>query len=122
MLQAAANRVLQLLYYDLSTGFSGSEKLYSYARTHGITRRQVKTFLHSQEVYTKFRQKRQKFSRVPFRISYLTEYEYADLSDLRNISQFNSGFNYLLFVCEGLSRFLWVYKLMTKSGIEMAAV
>jgi hypothetical protein len=61
-----------------------------------------------------------KFLRKPVKILGIDDLWQADLTILDAFSKVNSGYKYLLVVIDCFSKFAWVKKLKTKSGLEVA--
>ncbi|XP_054283126.1 uncharacterized protein LOC129000373 [Macrosteles quadrilineatus] len=85
------------------------------------TKRQtVLDWLRTQDTYTLHRPVRKRFARNRYVVFGPDELWQADLNDMRGLSSFNDGVNYLLTVIDVFSKRLYVIALKTKSGKEVA--
>src|SRR5262249_32676961 len=83
--------------------------------------KQVQNWLDSQTVYQLHRPARKIFPRRRVRVRNVDQEWMLDLAFLKNIQKANSGYRYLLFAIDILSRYLWLEPMKTKSGPSAAA-
>ena len=116
-------RLLDSIYLDPAhpASFGGPEKLYAAARKKDadLTRSHVREFLTSKEPYTLFRRNRIKFSRLRIRVKGINRILGVDLADMQKLASSNENFRYFAVCVDCYSRYLWIYKLKTKSGPEV---
>ncbi|XP_054272639.1 uncharacterized protein LOC128992920 [Macrosteles quadrilineatus] len=84
------------------------------------TRKVVLDWLRTQDTYTLHKPVRKRFARNRYVIFGPDELWQADLNDMRGLSAFNDGINYLLTAIDVFSKRLYVVPLKTKSGAEVA--
>lgn len=115
---------LKSLYYDLSkdSAYSSIQNLTLRAREYEITPDEVRSWLLSQDAYTRFRPARQHFSLNFYNIRALRDVFEIDLCDMQKYAEFNDCFKYFMTIIDCLSRFVWVYPLKTKTANEVATV
>lgn len=80
----------------------------------------IKRYLNANKTYSLHKQRRKKFKRRRIITHYPLQIIQMDLIDVRNISRFNYGWNYILNVVDCFSKFVWLRKLRTKNGLEVA--
>ena len=114
---------LKRLYYSLEepSSYSSARILHQAAKKQGltITLDQVKSWLRKQVTYTRHKKYRLTFPRrkvLTLRIDYCWS---ADLISVDSLSNYNSGYNYILTVIDLFSKKLWLRKLKKKSTVEM---
>lgn len=114
----AHHKSLEKLYSDPRhpAGFSNVDVLYRYAKPQGITRKEVKEFLQSQEPYTLHRKARKRFPRNRILVNEIDEQWEIDLADLPSLTQQNEGYRYLFCCIDVLSKYAWVLALKRKTG------
>lgn len=117
--------VLNKWYYDPShPGFyAGINKLYRLARNRfpTVSRDDIEKWLASQETYRRYRFVRRKFKRNPIIAYYIDEKWECDIADLRYLSRQNSGYKFILYAIDVLSRYAFAEPMKTKSSPEVAA-
>jgi transposase InsO family protein len=80
------------------------------------TKKEVKEWLQTQDVYTLHTPTRRRFPRRQV-VVYGTDHQWqADLVDLGKLASYNKGFKYLLTCIDVLSRYAWVVPLKDKTG------
>ena len=115
------NAILENYYFNAGNpaAFSGPQKLYKvlskkYPGLFGLG--YIKKWLNNQDSYSIQRQVRHRFKTPNVRVSGIDEQFQADLADVSNLSKDNSGTNYLLFVIDVFSKYLWVLPLKDKTA------
>ena len=115
------NAILENYYFNAGNpaAFSGPQKLYKvlskkYPGLFGLG--YIKKWLNNQDSYSIQRQVRHRFKTPNVRVSGIDEQFQADLADVSNLSKENSGTNYLLFVIDVFSKYLWVLPLKDKTA------
>ena len=103
-------------------GFSSVTKLYSEGKKTipNLTLKDVKSFLKTQDSFTQYGNVHTKYVKRPVYVSRPGIYLSADLGDFRNLSKYNKGVNYLLFILDVFSRKLNVYPLKDKKTSTVA--
>ena len=103
-------------------GFSSVAKLYSEGKKNipNLTLKDVKSFLKTQDSFTQYGNVHTKYVKRPVYVSRPGIYLSADLGDFRNLSKYNKGVNYLLFILDVFSRKLNVYPLKDKKTSTVA--
>lgn len=114
--------LLQNIYttVDHEAGYSHPEKLYKAVKEYGITKKHVKNFLSTQKSYTVHKKANYKYKRRQTTSPRINNLFQADLMIMDKIYRQNSHFKVLLVVIDVLSRYLYVYPLKSKSGLEVA--
>lgn len=82
-------------------------------------RQAVEDWLRTQETYTLHKPVRKRFPRNKYLVNRPNELWQADLNDMRGLSQYNDGINYLLTVIDVFSKYLYVKPLRKKAGAEV---
>lgn len=108
------------VYYDPTnpSGFSGAQSLVSSVKTFH-TGDVVKEWLKKQDAYTIHKPVTKHFTRNRYIVNNIFELWQADLCDMRNISQYNDGVNYILTVIDVFSKVAWVKTLKLKTGASV---
>ena len=107
------NKILENTYLNLSKAGAcvGPDKLHRVLESKGIAhigKHKVRKWLLSQDDYSLRRELRHSFRKVRVVVSGI-EYQFdMDLSDVSSISDENDGIQYLLFVIDIFSKYLWV--------------
>ena len=116
------------IYYDPTNpgSFGGVDPLVralnrNKKKKGGNTKRQVIDWLRTQDTYTLHKPVRKRFPRNRYVVFGPNELWQADLNDMRGLSQYNDGVNYLLTVIDVFSKRLYMEPLKRKSGDEVAA-
>lgn len=109
---------LEQLYYDPShsAGFSGARNLKEASEYKG---KAIDEWLQAQDTYTLHKPARKKFQRNKYIVYGINELWQCDLNDLRGISQYNNGYNYILTVIDVFSKMLYVRVLKQKIPSEV---
>ncbi|MCG8046160.1 MAG: transposase family protein, partial [Candidatus Thiodiazotropha endolucinida] len=120
------DKLLEEYYFNaINPGaFSGPQKLFRVLNKKYPGRFSflyIKNWLNNQDAYSIQRQVRRKFKTPNVRVSSIDEQFQADLADVSNISKFNSGIHYLLFVIDVFSKYLWVKPLKNKTAKSVIA-
>lgn len=84
------------------------------------SRKNIKSYLESQDVYTKHKFTRQKFVRRKVMAPYKNYLWQADLIDMKKFSRSNKGYKWILCVIDVLSKFAYAKCLYNKTGTEVA--
>ena len=112
--------LLHEIYYDSNNpaSYGGVRKLYRNARLRNpnITYKKVKEWLSGELAYTLHKPVRKNFKRNPIVVSAIDEQWQADLVDMQEFSQQNSGYKYILTVIDIFSKYAWAIPLKDKSG------
>jgi hypothetical protein len=113
---------MEQLYYnpDEPTSYAGAAPLVRAARKKQIKRRQVTDWLQTQDTYTLHKPARKRFTRNPYIVFKPFELWQADLNDMRGLSKYNDGVNYLLTVIDVFSKRLYVRSLKKKDGNDVS--
>ena len=114
-------KVLSDIYYNVSNpaSYSGKQQLIVAAKAKGIDKESVEEWLKSQDTYTLFKPRKQKFSRLSIIVDHVDDQWQADLLDMSWFSRYNEGIKFLLVVIDCLSRYAWVRPLKNKSAISV---
>ena len=117
------DKILREVYYKVRSpgSLAGVDAVYRAAkeRNKKITRRIVAKWLKSQETYTLHKPARRKFRRGKIIVSGIDQRWQADLVDLRSLSKFNDGINYLNVVIDVFSKYAWVVPMRNKKGVDL---
>jgi len=105
------------VYYDPRhpAGFGGKS---------GLTKlfgKKADEWLRDQETYTLHAPVRKRFTRNFYRVSGIDDTWQADLCDMRHLSKYNDGYNYILTVIDLFSKHAWAVALKNKSAETLAA-
>jgi len=115
---------LRYAYYNTTSpaAFSGIKELYKFAKKHrkSITRKQVKTWLEKQNVYTLHKPVKQRLPRSRVVATGMDTDWQADLCDMKAVAKHNRGIQYLLTVIDVLSKFAWVVPTLNKTAAAVA--
>ena len=116
----AAHKILDTLYTDSRSvaGFAGVRKLYEEGKKifPKLKVSDVQTYLTSQATHTEYGRQRFRFLKRPVFTSKPELCMTADLADFQNLSEFNEGFKYVLFVLDYFSRKLTIYTVKDKKS------
>ena len=118
------NEYLDTVYTnpELSGAFTGPAKFYNWLKLHGEykpTLKYVKKWLQGVESYTLHREIKRRFTRNKVYVSEIDELWQADLAFFENISKYNDGYKYVLYVIDVLSRYSWARPLKSKKPTEV---
>ena len=99
----------------------GVEALYQRCKLNGlpVSRKDVKSVLKKEEVYTLHKPKRTHYSRNPTIVSDIDKQWQVDLADMQKVSRQNSGFNYILAVIDCFSKTAWAIPVKKKDSKNM---
>ena len=104
--------------------FSGVSKFYNFVKTKypNVSRKEVQKFLETSDPYTLHKQKKRvkKFRRIYIK-SWMYQFS-GDLVEMRNYSQYNHGYNYILNVINCFSKKVYSFPLKRKTGAEVAPI
>lgn len=102
-------------YYDPSTGLQSAVKLYDKLKDKGITLKQIKDFINSQEVYQlhKTSQKIKKY--FPISAGHENEIMQIDLADFSDIYTTNSNYKFLFCAIDVFTRKSYVVPMKNKT-------
>ena len=113
--------ILEKYYYTASNpaAFSSAERLYKvldkkYPGT--FSKYFIQKWLDGVDSYSVQKQVRHKFKTLQVRVNSIDAQFEADLSYVGNLAKENDGVNYLLFVIDVFSRFLWIEPLKDKTA------
>lgn len=111
---------LARVYYNTThpAGFSGSAHL-KQAFKDKFSQKNVGDWLESQETYTLHKPVRKRFPRNQYTVYRINELWQCDLNDLRGISKYNNGYNYILTVIDVFSKMLYARALKKKTPDEV---
>jgi transposase InsO family protein len=112
---------LRDIYYNPKTGYQSAERLYQKALAEGlgVTRKQVKLWLKTQDTYTRYKPivRRHKFRQTS--VGYLGEQIQMDLVDMSKYRNKNKGYNWILTAVELLSRYAFTVPVLRKDTNNM---
>lgn len=115
--------VLEKIYYNPGEAgsFGGVEPLFREAskRWKTLTRKNVKEWLVDQEAYTLHKSARVRFKRNKIIVADVDDQWQADLTDMQQLSKYNSGYKYILTAIDVFSRHAWAVALKDKTGAEV---
>lgn len=100
---------------DHPGSFGGVNAVYQ-ALKGRVKRKDVKSWLQSNDTYTLHKPVRHKFRRNRVIVGGIDEQFQADLVDLQSLVKFNNGYRFLLTCIDIFSKFAWVIPLKDKSG------
>ena len=108
-------RLLRGIYYTLSHpgAFGGASRLQKYS---GLSLKKCREFLESSKVWTKFKQRRSKYSRLSVKSLGLNHVWSIDVAYMDKLASENKGVTYLLVSVDALSRYLRVQPMVSKSA------
>lgn len=109
---------MEKIYYDPSNPGSFSS-IGNLARAAGVSIKNAKKWLQSQDVYTLHRLGRKNFPRNRYTVDNIDDLWEADLCSLATLSEYNDGYNYILTVIDVFSKYAWVVPLKTKHNVNV---
>lgn len=111
-------KLLREIYYSPKAGLMSVKKIFDKVKKHGITIKQVVTFLKRQRLYQIVTQSIGKpfMPIIPKRGQY-----FADLMFLQDLETFNNGYGVLLCIINAISRKGFVYPLKNKKTSSVCA-
>ena len=114
-------QLLEQYYYNVNNpgAYSSAKKLYRvlqkrYPNRFSLT--YIQKWLTGVDSYSVLKQVRRKFRTPNVRVTYIDEQFDADLTSVQNIAKENDGINYLLFVIDIFTRYLWIVPLRDKTA------
>ena len=113
------NKILDTLYTDSRSvaGFAGIRKLYDEGKKiPNLKISDVKSYLASQNTHTEYAPRRFRFLKRPVFTPKPEHCMTADLADFQNLSDFNEGVKYVLFVLDYFSRKLTIFPIKDKKS------
>lgn len=107
------------IYYDTShpAGFSGATPLINTVRDK-YSKQSVTKWLQAQDTYTLHKPVRKRFPRNRYVVFAINELWQCDLNDLRGISKYNNGYNYILTVIDVFSKKAYARVLKQKTSTD----
>ena len=111
---------LESIYYNPASSacFAGSAPILKKAIKQYKTS-EVKNWLLTQDPYTLHTPKKKHFPRNKYIVNNIDDLWQVDLAIFKNISQYNGGAQYLMFVIDVFSKHGWVRVLKKKTGKEV---
>ena len=113
-------KLLEKYYNDPKTGLGGVDKLYHRLKSHGITHKDIDTFIKKQEAYQVHHEVK-KATHIPIlsrRIHHNFQIDLMDMSKLKRIKG-NKGYAWILSVIDVYSRRAWAFPLKHKTPKEV---
>ena len=112
---------LRDIYYDPKTGYQSTERLYQKALKDDleVTRNQVKSWLKSQDTYTRYKPIVRKHKFRQTKVNYLGEQIQMDLVDMGSYKNKNKGYYWILTAIEILSRYAFAIPVYRKDTNNM---
>lgn len=92
------------------------------ASGYNISSTEVKDWLLSQDIYTRFHPARKRFPRNFYNIKGIDHVWEWDLNDMSSFSDDNHPYNYFICIICCLSRYVWTFPLKSKTAVEIAQV
>ena len=108
--------LLNKLYFDPKIGYSGINDL---VRKSGLKQKKVKEFLDTVDTYTLHKPIRKKFQTRRVYVKGIDKQWQADLVEMREFSNENDGYNYLLTVIDCFSKYAWAIPIKNKTAEEI---
>lgn len=124
MLSNEEERYLKKIWTDTTqpAAFSGPYKLYQIVKREGkhkIGLQRIKQFLSDIDAYSLQKRVQRKFKRRHIITDSIDTIWDGDLQDVRNISKYNDGIQYILVLQDIFSRFLFTAPLKQKTAAEV---
>ena len=119
------NKYLSRIYFNPSNSlsFSGLEKLWKGIKSENIvSKRQLKLWLRSQDIYTNFHPFTRRFKRPKTVSPKMDYYWQADSAYMTSYWKHNSGYAFFTVFIDIFTRFVWAAPLKTLRSIEMRSV
>jgi transposase InsO family protein len=98
--------------------FTATDALYRAVKGK-VPRKQIRDWLQTQEAYTLHRPARRHFKRNRVIVGGIDQQWQADLADMRNLSKFNDGYQYILTCIDILSKYAWAVPIKQKTGAQL---
>ncbi|CAG2246917.1 unnamed protein product [Mytilus edulis] len=118
------NNLLAPIYYNIEnpSSFSSASKLYHIVNADGkkIGYHKIKRWLNAQDNYSLQKTPRRSFKRLRVYTTGIGNLMDVDLMQVSNLSQWNSGFNFILVAIDCFSRRLWMQASKSKKGVDIA--
>ena len=115
---------LDTIYHDHlnPAGLSSKNNLYKAAKTVYpiIKKRELEDYLINDDVYTLHKPSKKRYPTNIIQAASIDQIWHADLTDLSHISVYNNNTNFILFVIDVYSRFLWLKPLLNKKAKTVA--
>lgn len=122
-MESVLNNTLKRLYKTPSepSAYGGKKSLLRRARQTDpkLSEKSVDVWLSGEDAYTLHRDVKTKFSRRPTIVPGMNHQVQADLLDIRSISDFNDGFNFLLTAIDVFSKKAFVFPIRSKSALSV---
>ncbi len=101
--------------------FGGIDRLWKSARLKGVdvSRKGVEEYLKSNDTYTLHRGARTHYSRNPTIVGGIDHQWQADLVDIKSLSKFNDGNQYILTVIDCFSKYAWAIPIKRKDSAAL---
>lgn len=110
-------------YYDISqpSSYTGLNSFFRKIKNkkNKFNRKNLKNWLQQQETYNLHYPVRKKFERNSINVGFIDQLWQIDLCDVRNISEFNDGFNYILTAIDVFSKYAWAIPIKSKDSINI---
>ena len=109
---------------DLSTLYLNPASVGSFG---GVNRLREQTgsdpteWLRAQKVYSLYKPARRRFRRRKYIVSGIDSLWQADLADMKSISRWNEGYNYILVVIDVFSKYVWAEPVKSKDSKTVLA-
>lgn len=121
MLTAEQQRYLDDIWSDpnYSVAFAGPEKLYKFVKKEGkfkLSLGKIRRYLSDKESYSLQKRVQRKFKRPHIIVQGIDTQWEADLADVKSLSKYNVGVDYILVVLDVFSRFLFTSPLKNKKA------
>ena len=114
-------QLLEKYYFNVKNpgAFGSAKKLYRVLQKRypdQFSLAYIRKWLTGVDSYSVLKQVRRKFKAPNVRVTSINEQFDADLTSVQNIAEENDGINYLLFVIDIFSRYLWIEPLRDKTA------
>ena len=120
-----AEEYLHSMYFNPKSpaSFLGIDKFYDEIIKEGnkfnLKKADVRRWLESQDVYTKYRPIKRNFNRNKIVLNEIDQVWSADLAVFEKYRSENEGYQYVLFIIDIFSRYLWTFPLKTRQCWEV---
>ena len=118
---------LETFYFNLENpaAFGGPKALYKTLQNTDISYKYsfgyIKRWLQKQDFYSLHRPVRRRFKTAKVIVGGINDQWDIDLADVQNLSKYNDGVRYLLFIIDIFSRFLRVIPLKNKTARQIVS-
>lgn len=110
-----SNSLAQIYYNpEHPAGYSGATSLINSAKVN-ISENAVKEWLQTQDTYTLHKPVRKRFPRNRYVVFTINELWQCDLNDMRGLTKYNNGYNYILTVIDVFSKIAYARVMKRKS-------